>query len=129
MSKNLRGSQQYSFCIEYVNGGDLFDFINETENHRVSESQTAIIFSQILDSLHYLYNYNIAHRDIKLENFIISKEDSNYKVKLIDFGFASKTINHPFTMKIGSLNYLAPEMFTQVSYDFKVDLWAAGIVL
>jgi len=51
-------------------------------------------------------------------------------VKLIDFGFAAKVQKeHPFTDKLGSLGYLAPEIFTEVSYDSKVDIWAAGIVL
>lgn len=116
------------FVFEYINGSDLFDFIIQTENMRISEDQSAHIFSQILDALHYLHLNNIVHRDIKLENFLIYNHDSNLKVKLIDFGFASKTIDF-LKDKIGSLSYLAPEIFTEERYNNKVDIWAAGITL
>jgi len=35
-----------------------------------------------------LHKNNIAHRDIKLDNLLISND---FKIKMIDFGFACKT--------------------------------------
>jgi len=37
--------------------------------------------------MEYLENQNYGHRDIKLENILI---DSDYNLKLADFGFAKK---------------------------------------
>jgi myosin-light-chain kinase len=117
------------FVFEYIQGTDLFDYIIQSQNTCINEYQSAMIFAQILDAVHYLHLNNIVHRDIKLENFLIYKEDSYLKIKLIDFGFASKTTNGFLREKIGSLNYLAPEIFTDLTYNSKVDIWASGITL
>lgn len=42
------------------------------------------ILSNILDALDYVHSLNIIHRDVKLENVMISSE----RVYLIDFGSA-----------------------------------------
>jgi len=117
------------FVFEFIEGTDLFDYIIQSQSTCINEYQSAIIFSQILEAVHYLHLNSIVHRDIKLENFLIYNQDSNLKVKLIDFGFASKTTIGFLREKIGSLNYLAPEIFTDITYNNKVDIWAAGITL
>ena len=40
----------------------------------------------MVDTLIYINDQEIAHRDIKLENMLV---DSNYQLKFADFGFAS----------------------------------------
>lgn len=47
------------------------------------------VFWSLLDSLTELYNNNIIHRDIKLENILISKG----RYKLTDFGLARALTN------------------------------------
>lgn len=41
----------------------------------------------IIEGLNYLHNQKIIHRDIKLQNIII---DKNNRCKIIDFGLAKK---------------------------------------
>ena len=52
-------------------------------------------------------------------------------VKLCDFGFAKEMkSNSFFTSMKGTPLYIAPEMInSNIKYDFKVDIWAFGIIL
>ena len=116
--------------FDIVEGGDLFEYILSNDEHRLNEQRAAQLFSQMCDALHYLNQIGIIHRDIKLENFLIMQEDSSLKVKLIDFGFAIEIReNEKIKEKLGSINYMAPEILLDMEYDNKVDMWAIGVVL
>jgi calcium-dependent protein kinase len=119
------------FIFELVEGGDLFDYLISCPNHQIPESRAQEFFYQILDALQYLHDQHIVHRDIKPENFLICHEGSKIKLKLIDFGFATiLPEGEKLNDAVGSLQYVAPEMINQnPSYDLKVDMWAAGVVL
>lgn len=71
--------------MELVKGTSLLDHLNSNISNRLDEPEARQIFSQIISALGYLHSQEIAHRDIKLENVLITKDR---KVKLIDFGFA-----------------------------------------
>ena len=67
--------------------------------------------SQLANTLAYLHNNSIAHRDIKLENILIDK--NTLKIKLIDFGFAIKASGPSVRSSlIGTPCYLPPEMIS-----------------
>ena len=57
----------------------------------------------------YCHSLNIVHRDLKLENVLVSKD---FKVKLIDFGFSLclPSENHILYDYCGTPNYIAPEV-------------------
>lgn len=108
-------------------------------------TQVLQIFYQICNSVQYLHTQDppIIHRDLKLENFIIS---TNYQIKLCDFGSATITIFHPDnTWSVNKRNliedeiakqttpmYRAPEMldlYNNYKIDTQADIWALGCVL
>ena len=65
-------------------GGDLFDRLS---SHPFSEVDVQSIFKQLLYALNYCHREKIAHRDLKLENFLLASSEG-YDVKIIDFGEA-----------------------------------------
>lgn len=68
------------------------------------------------------------HRDLKPENILIDVSDhSKPKVKITDFGFATK-IEKNINLCCGSPIYMAPEIFEGKEYNEKVDIWALGVI-
>ena len=49
------------------------------------------LFNGVSSALFYLHSMNVAHRDLKLENILLSKD---LTPKLSDFGFAKKVIDN-----------------------------------
>lgn len=122
----------YYLIIEYVSGGELFDFISRDTSF--TEHKIKKIMKQIFQALSYLHSNNIVHRDIKCENILIECSDDNgdnndFNIKLIDFGtcnYISK--NEHLTVKVGSPYYIAPEVLER-NYNNKCDIWSAGVLL
>ncbi|KAI9510859.1 Pkinase-domain-containing protein [Russula earlei] len=89
------------------------------------------VFRQICDGVEYLHEMGLAHRDLKLDNCVMT---TNNVVKLIDFGTAT-VFHYPgkaqqkATGIVGSDPYLAPEVITQENYDpRKTDVWSVAII-
>jgi calcium-dependent protein kinase len=76
-------------------------------HHATSRGQVADMFS----ALHYLHAKGIAHRDLKLENFLFEDTSADKALKLIDFGL-SKTFTPGEVLRqvVGSAYYTAPEV-------------------
>ena len=81
-----------SFVLEYINGGDLLEYLSNLPEHKVNDNEALNIIIQILETVNYLHNEKkIAHRDLKLENFLIIFNEKNKPIiKLSDFGFSCK---------------------------------------
>ena len=101
------------------------------EKKKISEESARVIMGQIFSAFGYLHSKNIIHRDVKLENILISIKD--LKVKLIDFGFS--VIEDELEDKLlkdycGTPNYIAPEIVKKRGYEGKpADIWSLGILL
>ena len=118
---------------ELVNGISLRDFYNkEIRNQKnISENKFKIltlIFKQIFSAFDYIHKKNIIHRDIKLENILLTK---NNEIKIIDFGFGLyNPRNYLQKFFCGTPNYMAPEIIMKKEYDGqKADMWSLGILL
>ena len=115
--------EQTVMVMEYVKGYSLLDSLNQTGCCQESEAQK--IFCQIVSAVKYLHGRNIAHRDLKLENILLTFQRD---IKLIDFGF-SAAVNGLLTTQCASFPYAAPELFNGDGYTEKVDIWALGVIL
>jgi len=117
---------QISLVMECMEGGELFDRV--TNGKRFSEKKAADATRQMLLALYYLHSHGMAHRDVKLENFLYDCQEGNH-LKMIDFGF-SKFLDRRARMKTscGTLAYVAPEVLTK-SYTSQCDLWSMGVIV
>ena len=122
----------YYIITDYCSCGELYNQIK----HQYTENQLAVLFYQLFSGLCYLHANNIVHRDLKLENILISEierdKETNknlFWIKIIDFGTAKIfEKNKSEKAVVGSSYYIAPEVL-QKHYNEKCDTWSAGIIL
>lgn len=86
------------------------------------------ICDQILSALEYLHANHICHRDVKLENVLVTNKMQS---RLCDFGLASVTFDGMVSGKCGSYRYAAPEVLLDDAecYDGpRADMWSCGVL-
>ena len=116
----------YYIVMEYLDHGSLLSQINN--NIGFGEDYGRLIFSQLLDGLEAIHDANIVHRDIKLDNIMISGDD--YTLKYVDFGFATETSNRYLDTFLGTPNYAAPELHLKKPYlGVYEDIFSLGVTL
>ena len=75
---------RWNHVMEFCDQGDLFSLVNmrylAQDDHKVDR---LCLFKQLIQGLNYLHSNGIAHRDVKLENLLITKDS---KLKITDFG-------------------------------------------
>ncbi|XP_011307371.1 inhibitor of nuclear factor kappa-B kinase subunit beta isoform X1 [Fopius arisanus] len=117
-------------CMEYCSKGDLRDVLNRPENFwGLSEKEVLKIMRDISSAVEYLHANGITHRDLKPQNIVIQDGRSGSTYKLIDLGYAKELGEASAAASIvGTLNYVAPELFWKSSYSSSVDYWSLGIL-
>ena len=114
--------------MEYCPGGDLFSYLKK-RNFILGEEKVAIIMYKLCKAVFYVHSYGIAHRDIKPENVLLTSEDENADIRLLDFGL-SKIVGpgQKCTEPYGTLTYCAPEIILDKPYLKSVDSWSLGVM-
>ena len=117
----------YYMVEEYCSGGDLFDYIQKEKFF--TEQKAGTIFNQLLSAVNHLHKKNIVHRDLKPENIVLIESGNNEVfIKLIDFGTSITIKGKNLTQELGTIYYIAPEVFMN-NYNEKADIWSCGIIL
>ncbi|KAI1501265.1 kinase-like domain-containing protein [Biscogniauxia marginata] len=144
-SERKGGGYEVFLLMEYCNGGGLIDFMNTRLQHRLTEPEILNIFSDIAEGvacMHYL-KPPLLHRDLKVENVLITLHGSKRKFKLCDFGSAAPPKPAPQTVvecrlldediqRHTTMQYRSPEMidvYRKQPIDEKSDIWALGVLL
>lgn len=98
---------------------------------KMGYNETNCVFRQIVDGVDYLHGLGLAHRDLKIDNCVMTSDGI---VKIIDFGTAT-VFQSPGKSKVlasgivGSDPYLAPEVLSQQTYDARLtDVWSLAII-
>ena len=140
----------YYLFMEYCNGGNLKEALDKYKSKYKKENfsleTVQYLMRKIIQGVKYIHSKNVVHRDIKLENILLSfnTEDDiknlnikNAEVKIIDFGVARKldskgeasTITgSPFTMDPLILKQHVTKKEKIDEYDERVDIWSLGVI-
>ena len=108
-----------------------YDLFSVVMSQKMCRPEIYCVFRQICEGVDYLHSIGLAHRDLKLDNCVMTTSNV---VKLIDFGTA--TVFHYPGKKltrasgiVGSDPYLAPEVLVDETYDpRKTDVWSVAII-
>lgn len=118
-------------AMEYCSKGDLRRVLNKPENCcGLKESEVLSLLSDIGSGIQYLHENKIIHRDLKPENIVLQEIDGKFVHKIIDLGYAKDLDQGSLcTSFVGTLQYLAPELFESKPYTVTVDYWSFGTVI
>ncbi|RDA91431.1 hypothetical protein CP533_6280 [Ophiocordyceps camponoti-saundersi (nom. inval.)] len=140
---------RWNHVMEYCSEGDLFGLVQK--GHLKGDDKKKdrqCLFKQLVQGVGYLHANGIAHRDIKLENLLLTKDS---KLKITDFGVSEVfSGTHPGLREAGgqcgrnmgevrlcspgicgSEPYIAPEVLAKKDrYDARaLDVWSSAIVM
>lgn len=121
-------SDKTHIVMEYITEGSLYSLIKNGKSIPLEKCWQ--YFRDLIEGLEYCHEVvRVVHRDIKLENLLLTKDGH---VKIVDFGISYMMSNGlgEDKLTLGSSFYLAPEMCKGELYKGKqIDVWAAGVSL
>jgi MAP/microtubule affinity-regulating kinase len=113
--------------LELMEGGDLYQYVKS--HGPVEEPLAKGIFAQLVEAVKLVHSLSIAHRDIKLDNVLLSANLRD--LKLCDFSICRIVLPG---LKVndfsGTPAYLAPEVLVNCEHDpLAADVWSLGVLL
>ena len=120
-------SNRLYIIMDFMNNGDLKGFLeaNKAMNKVIPEEEIIELFYKCMAGLYYIHKNNIIHRDIKPANLFMTDTKD---IKIGDFGISAQKrkkgeLNN---LMIGTPQFMAPEMYNNIGYDSKIDVYAMG---
>ncbi|KAA1111894.1 hypothetical protein PGT21_014803 [Puccinia graminis f. sp. tritici] len=118
---------------EYVPKGNLRNYLNSRANVMNSDPlswRLRISFAiDIARAVAYLHERKCLHRDLKLDNCLLTE---NFRVKLCDFGlarFEARTAEEVRQLSFcGTDGYMSPEILRGAPFDLSTDVYSLGII-
>ncbi|CAK9298318.1 unnamed protein product [Gordionus sp. m RMFG-2023] len=116
----------YIIAMDYACGGDLDNLIKYLG--RIPEESTKFYVAELVLGVSFLHSKGIIHRDLKPENVML---DQDGHIRITDYGLCKRDFSYGEKTKerVGTLDYVAPEIWRGKSYDFRVDIWALGVTM
>ena len=120
-------SDYIDIVMDLLKGEDLLKALMAETFY--DEDQIKKIIHQLMEAICYIHKKGIMHRDIKPEN-IVFKNKGDIELVLADFGLSEFYKRKDWVFKrCGTPGYVAPEILLDKPYDYKIDIFSAGIIL
>mmetsp|Transcript_52000 Transcript_52000/g.168935 ORF Transcript_52000/g.168935 Transcript_52000/m.168935 type:complete len:382 (-) Transcript_52000:40-1185(-) len=134
-SRFIGDARHPCLVMERYAGGDLVEGLQRRLREEPGPHPCeafAHIGAQMACAIQYLHSFNIVHRDVKSENFMLDRKDimdPNLRIALGDFGAARALAEgERLGCAFGTKMFWAPESYA-MDYGLKVDIWAMGVVM
>jgi len=117
------------FVLEFVDGVSLRELMGTYPEGKCDIQTILRTGIDVCNALQYAHSQGVMHRDIKLENILITEEGT---AKLMDFGLAKMLGQPSITQEgiiVGTAAYVAPEIALGKGADARSDLYSFGAVL
>jgi serine/threonine protein kinase len=120
-------STSFYFVMERCPGRTLLEHLLGKASW--DERSVRPFMCQLLQALGYIHSLGIIHRDVKLENLMVFRPDreADEQLQLLDFGLGCEAV--AACGAIGTIGYMAPEVFCPEPYGRRADIFSAGVVM
>lgn len=120
--------------MEYVDGESLSTIV--AREGALDPRRAIDLARQIADGLAAAHDLGIVHRDLKLDNIIVSRNRAGREIpKVVDFGIAKALSDTPEDaltrsgLVIGTPEYMSPEQLLGDRVDARADVYSLGCML
>ena len=124
------------FVMELVRGTPITQYCDENS---LTIRQRLELFAAVCQAIQHAHTKGIIHRDVKPTNVLVTRQDGQPVVKVIDFGIAKamgqqltdKTLFTDFAQMIGTPLYMSPEQaeLSGTDIDTRSDIYSLGVLL
>lgn len=126
MVKSFETEKGIYILTELITGGQLYEQMRDKMG-AVSRRHAQFYIGSLVLILETLHIAGVAYRDLKPENVML---DSQGYLKLVDFGLAKDLMDGSKTFTVvGTVYYMAPEIFGGTGYSLEADFWSLGVLL
>jgi len=126
MVKSFETEKGIYILTELITGGQLYEQMRDKMG-AVSRRHAQFYIGSLVLILEALHIAGVAYRDLKPENVML---DSQGYLKLVDFGLAKDLMDGSKTFTVvGTVYYMAPEIFGGTGYSLEADFWSLGVLL
>ncbi|NLE86652.1 MAG: serine/threonine protein kinase [Myxococcales bacterium] len=120
-------------AMELLRGKNLSDVLvsRRALGRPLRVEQVARVAHDVCVGLAEAHRWDVVHRDVKPSNVFLARHRAGVQVKLLDFGLA-RFVPEPAldgAAIAGTPRYIAPERLEREPYDWRVDVYAVGVLL
>jgi eukaryotic-like serine/threonine-protein kinase len=117
------GGESYS-VLEYLDGRPLLSLM-QVEKHLLDGQRIPLIL-QAAAAVTHVHAKRFIHHDVSPKNLFVTSQN---RLKLIDFSMATPLLNRPSPFsRVGTTETMAPEILRREPSDYRVDIYAWGVV-
>ncbi len=126
---------QYFYVMELIDGITVKEKVQRDGPFNLSDALGLIV--QIASALSAAERQQLVHRDLKPANLMLTDENGDQVVKIIDFGLAKKIlpageVSGAFTIAggfVGTAEFASPEQIREADLDARSDIYSLGATL